>query len=467
MKRRTLLRALGAVGLPGCLTACGGGGASSSPDPSPVVAKINSVLMDKPGYFVGDSAKLTVRFTGASARLEPGGIAVANGVELTLGPLAKATTYSLVVSAGQTEAKQDIFVPVAYRHTFTTVAIGAARALHQAVALADGRVLLIGGEGNGVASPTSVAAFNWQTRTFSSIGDLMTGRSEHTATVLGDGTVLIVGGSRFTSGTPLAERFDPRTGVSRATAGQPIDNRWQHTATLLPDGKVLIAGGRTGGANANSDTMDLFDPATDQFTRLPARLAFKRLGHVAVKVTDTTVILYGGATSAGGYAPPEGFDIPSRTASAMAPRPSDPASRVNAATVKLANSDYLVAGGAVLPNFAPLASVAAIAVGGVAINTVAPMTTARTALAAATLADGRALLTGGAIDDPSGDPRKPQIALASTELYTLAPNSVQAGPSMAFARSNHTATALPNGMVLVAGGYGADGLALANAELYS
>ncbi|GAB3463691.1 hypothetical protein GCM10027321_26650 [Massilia terrae] len=465
MKRRTLL--LGAAGLPACLTACGGGGASSSPSPNPVAAKIDSVVMDKPGYFVGDSANITVRFTGTSARLEPGAIAVTNSADVTIGPLTKASTYKLIVTSGTVEVKQDILVPVAYRHTFTTLSMGVARAMHQAVLLADGRVLLIGGEGNGVASPASVIAFNWQTRAFSSIGELSTGRTEHTATVLGDGTVLVVGGSRSTSGTPLAERFDPRTGTSRATAGQPIDNRWQHSATLLPDGKVLIAGGRTSGANANSDTMDLFDPATDQFTRLPARLAFKRYGHVAVKVTDSAVMLYGGATTGGGNAPPEQYDIPGRSAAALAPRASDPATRMNPALVKLADSDYLVAGGALLPNFSALASVTAIAVGGIAINALAPMTVARSGLAGATLADGRALLTGGAIDDPSGDPAKPQVALASTELVALMPNSVQAGPPMAVARYNHTATALPNGMVLVAGGHGADGLALASAELYS
>ncbi len=466
MKRRTLLRALGAVGLPGSLTACGGGGAASSPQVNPIAARIDSIILDKTGYFVGDSARLTARFSG-TGRLEPGAIAVISDVALTLGPLTKNTTYTLVVTSGQLEVKQDILVPVAYRHTFTTLQMGPARAAHQAVLLADGRVLLLGGEGNGVASPTSVVAFNWQTRAFATIGDLLTGRTEHTATALGDGTVLVVGGSRNVSGTPLAERFDPRTGVSRATAGQPVDNRWQHTATLLPDSKVLIAGGRTSSANGSSDTMDLFDPATDQFTRLPARLAFKRYGHVAVKVTDTTVILYGGASTAGASVPPEEFDIPSRTTQAKAARPGDPATRMNPAMVKLANSDVLVAGGGLLPNYTPLASVAAIAVGGIAINTMAPMLAARTLLAGATLADGRALLAGGAIDDPSGDPTKRPVALASTELYALQPNSVQAGPAMATGRYSHTATALPNGMVLMAGGYGADGIALASAELYS
>lgn len=468
MKRRTLLRSLGALGLPGGLAACGSGGGSSSPPPTTIVAKIESVSLDKTGYFVGDTAKMTVRFTGTNARLEPGGIAVTNGVELSLGPLARFATYTLIVSSGQSEVKQDIPVAVAYRHIFTPLAMGVARTLHQAVSLADGRVLLIGGESNGVASPTSVTAFNWQTRSFSSIGDLTTARVEHSATVLGDGTVLVVGGSRFTSGTPLAERFDPRTGISRATAGQPLDNRWQHTATILPDGKVLIAGGRTSGGNASSDTMDLFDPATDQFIRLPARLAYKRYGHVALKVTDSTVILYGGATTSGGTVPPEEFDIPSRSTTAKALRPADPPTRLNAAMVKLANSDVLVAGGALLPNYTALASVTAIAIGGIAINTVAPMLTARVALAAATLSDGRALLTGGAVDDPSGDPSKPQLVQASTELYTLLPvNSVQNGPAMTAARAYHTATALPNGMILVAGGIGADGLALASAELYS
>jgi hypothetical protein len=458
MKRRFLLRALGTLGLPGTLAACGGGGESPSEAPSGN-PKIDSLTADKAAYQVGDVAKVTARFSGGTARLEPGAITVASGIEQSVGPLAADVTYTLVVGAGPTEVRRELALKVSYRNTFSSLDMGFARTLHLALPLADGRVALIGGQSNGGMPPQSVMAFNVQTRSFTAIGNLLTGRLSHTATLLADGTVLVVGGSRSLQGAPVAERFDPRTGLSRATAGQPVDNRSLHTATLLPDGKVLIAGGATNVGNANSDTADLYDPATDQFLRIPARLAFKRYGHVALAITDNLVMLYGGVAAGVAAAPPELFDIAARSSQALAPRPSDPATRMSAATVKLPGSDHLVLGGETADDSTPLASVVAVAVGGIAINTVAPMASARSSHAAAPLADGRALITGGL---SSADAR-----LANTELYSLRPASVQAGPAMAFARSGHTATALPNGMVLIAGGFGLDGLALSSAELYS
>ena len=55
--------------------------------------------------------------------------------------------------------------------------------------------------------------------------------------------------------------------------------------------------------------------------------------------------------------------------------------------------------------------------------------------------------------------------LASAELYDPASGTWTATGSLATARDCHTATLLPNGKVLVAGGYDASGY-LASAELY-
>ena len=57
------------------------------------------------------------------------------------------------------------------------------------------------------------------------------------------------------------------------------------------------------------------------------------------------------------------------------------------------------------------------------------------------------------------------ILLASAELYDPATGTWSATGSLNTARHHHTATLLPNGKVLVAGGYDSSG-ALASAELY-
>jgi len=84
------------------------------------------------------------------------------------------------------------------------------------------------------------------------------------------------------------------------------------------------------------------------------------------------------------------------------------------------------------------------------------MHAARTQHTATLLGDGRVLIAGGSTSAE---------ALASSEIYDPAVGSFVAGPSMTSSRTGHTATMLPSGKVLIAGGENGQG-ALASAELY-
>ncbi len=57
------------------------------------------------------------------------------------------------------------------------------------------------------------------------------------------------------------------------------------------------------------------------------------------------------------------------------------------------------------------------------------------------------------------------MIIASVELYDPATGTWTFGNSLTIARFTHTATLLPNGKVLVAGGFGGSGT-LASSELY-
>ena len=74
------------------------------------------------------------------------------------------------------------------------------------------------------------------------------------------------------------------------------------------------------------------------------------------------------------------------------------------------------------------------------------------------LPNGKVLVAGG-YDGNS-------VALASAELYDPASGTWTATGSLATARDGHTATLLPNGKVLVAGGLDSSQVAFASAELY-
>jgi N-acetylneuraminic acid mutarotase len=96
------------------------------------------------------------------------------------------------------------------------------------------------------------------------------------------------------------------------------------------------------------------------------------------------------------------------------------------------------------------------------------MVTPREGHTATLLLDGRVLVVGGS-NRTSGNPN-PTI-LASAELYDPGTGSWSATGSMGTARENHTATLLPDGRVLVVGGYSVtstnpNGTTLASAELY-
>jgi len=96
----------------------------------------------------------------------------------------------------------------------------------------------------------------------------------------------------------------------------------------------------------------------------------------------------------------------------------------------------------------------------------ASMTVGRSLHTATLLPDGKVLAAGGGTgSDPSGFD-----SLASAELYDPASGSWAATSSMAAVRFGHTATLLRGGSVLVAGGFNSEGAggpgALASAELY-
>jgi hypothetical protein len=93
-------------------------------------------------------------------------------------------------------------------------------------------------------------------------------RASHTATLLPDGRVLLVGGegdASTSAGFALAsaELYDPASGTWSATASMAAARR-EHTATLLPDDRVLVASGTGDGIDGSvlAPSAELYDPGS-------------------------------------------------------------------------------------------------------------------------------------------------------------------------------------------------------------
>ncbi len=126
-----------------------------------------------------------------------------------------------------------------------------------------------------------------------------------TATPLADGTVLVAGGATGGSdqapqATDALELYDPATGQFTPIDSTGFGARVYHTAVTDADGNVVFMGGLDDNAQPRQDVVS-FDPATHALTAL-APLAEPRFGHVAALITqpsDSGAILVAGGTVGG------------------------------------------------------------------------------------------------------------------------------------------------------------------------
>ena len=202
------------------------------------------------------------------------------------------------------------------------------RELFTATTLTDGTVLIAGGFNTHRGRTQATAeVYDPKTQVFTpAAGAMAEDRFGHDAVRLADGRVLIVGGTHWfvrRPGVPLAsaEIYDPATGRFHPTHGPMAFARDRPTATLLPDGTVLVAGGQNGAEEPVQ--AELFDPKSETFRTLPSPLTAPRMAHSAAVLPGGRVLLSGGwsvplAATTGSV---EMFDPKTQTFTAAPPLP--------------------------------------------------------------------------------------------------------------------------------------------------
>jgi N-acetylneuraminic acid mutarotase len=294
-------------------------------------------------------------------------------------------------------------------------------------------------------------------------------RAEQTATLLADGDVLVAGG--YNGFTPAggshvslrsAELFDPTTGAWTQT-GQMLVGRSGQVASLLPDGDVLLVGGwemPKGGEYVR--TAELYDPARNTWTAAPVPAELEESQSLTV-LPNGMVLLRGifGTELFNQTAGAAIYDPSSNTWTRVA---SPKWLRRGATATLLPDGDLLVIGGSrsepapfpVDNIYILLASVEEYDPATDTWSEVAPMGHARMNEAATLMADGEVLVAGGTYEVNSGE-NDEWDSLRSTESYDPATNRWSERAPALEPRAQDTATLMPNGDVLVAGGYDCGG----------
>jgi len=295
--------------------------------------------------------------------------------------------------------------------------MGTMRSSHTATLLADGRVLVAGGStvstsaSQGYVNNASAEIYDPVANSWTATPPMSVARSHHTATRLADGKVLVIGGENAFYGVEAtAELYDPATNTWSFPRAQPLAARSQHTATLLASGKVLVAGGFdiVAGALVPLSSAELYDPVlvttttvdgngiahidtTGQDFTATAPMSGTHQGHSATRLPDGRVVVVGGGSTQTEVYDPAAATWTTQSATA--------ATHTSHGAVRLNDGRVLVVGGTQFAQ--PGAELFDPATG--QWTAASQMLVARSNPTATLLPDGSVLACGGALDSAGVD----------------------------------------------------------------
>jgi hypothetical protein len=326
--------------------------------------------------------------------------------------------------------------------------------------LPNGLVLVAGGYSYSSGYLGSAELYYPATGSWSNTGSLNTPRTFFQASLLTNGLVLVAGGQSYSPlTTSTAELYNPATGTWSYT-GSLNTPREYHTMTLLPSGLVLATAGANGNTSSVLSSAELYNPATGTWSNTGS-LHTARQGPTATLLPNGLVLVAGGASAGGVVASAELYNPATGTWSNTGSL--NTAREWHTATL-LADGLVLVAGGDNESTSLNSAELYYPATG--SWSNTGSLNTAREIYTATLLPSGLVLAAGGDGQFPGTGGFNNPGALASAEVYNPATGTWSNTVSLLTSCYAQSATLLPDGDVLVAGGSSTNAELTTSAELY-
>ena len=227
-----------------------------------------------------------------AARLDHTATLLPSGKVLVVGGQVGPVPFSSLASA-------ELYDPTTNSWSAATPLI-VSRASQSAILLRDGRVLVVGGitlavrEGGLFPSlATDAEIYDATANSWSTTAPMGFDRLGQSATLLADGRVLVAGGQDGATTFRSTEIYNPTEDrwISAAPMGS---GRWGHAAALLPDGDVFVVGGTGEEPNAQSIALsaEIYDPGTNLWATV-AKMAELHFEPTATVLRDGRVLVAG------------------------------------------------------------------------------------------------------------------------------------------------------------------------------